>query len=210
MIQETLLQAFMDTVKYHHPESRYESLLNSRGQCSNLFHRKHILQILFDLLKYLPSATPEEKHSKTFFIRKALSDTGAFVKKESNSPRARIIDASVVLFQTMSDGSIASQTVQEGEVSLEKDVYSESELPFRDQIGISTEYEGGHLSQPFVITLTYPRTRDLLEFIRIFVPLGEESYPHLDTYHEDCYEPTVSDDDDDECHHPCSLQKFTL
>lgn len=209
MIQETLLQAFMDTVKYHNPQSQYESLLNSRGQCSNIFHRKHILQILFDLLKYLPSATPEEKHSKTFLIRKALSDTGAFVKKEDNSPRARIIDASVVLYQTRSDRSIASQTVQEGEVNLEKDLYPESTLPFGDQIGISTDYEGGHLQQPFVITLTYPRTHEHLEFIRIFVPLGEESYPHLDPYHEDCYENTLSDDDD-KCEHPCSLENFTL
>ena len=209
MIQHNLLQAFMDTVKHYHHPSQYESLLNSNGQCSNLFHRKHILQILFDILKYLPSATPEEMHSKTFYIRKALTDTGAFVKKEDNSPRARIIDASVVLYQTQGDGNIVSKTLQEGEVNLESDVYAESQIPFRTEIGISTEYEGGHLQLPFVITLTYPRTRDLLEFIRIFVPVGGESHPNLDPYHEDCYENTLSDDDD-KCEHPCSLQNFTL
>lgn len=208
MIEEALLESFEKVVKHYYPSPKYEPLLDINGQSRLTFYLPYVPKILLDLLKHLPSATQEQIQTKGAYIRKALSDIGAFVVEQPDK-RHRIMDVSLAIYQETVDKKIESKTIIDGETDLSKEVYSESLVPMSTEGGttISQDFEQGHLDKPLVITLKYPRIDTLLmEYVRIFVPVRHGDYPILNVYHENCYE----EDLQSAPQHDCSLSNFTL
>lgn len=114
MATDTSILKAVDVLVKIAPSDHYENERNVNGQCSSLFWKKNIFQIIIGFFSSMNIETSEDQQRKHQLIQKSLVDNKVFVLQENkNKPREARVVYPAIQSSLYPDATIDGEAIDE-------------------------------------------------------------------------------------------------